>query len=291
MQFDNKWTTLSAAVNSFVSDPASDGLDLGIQFFPLRELCVPAAYEALAVPVSEQTTSGPLITAALQARKNLPTNEGSGLFGGTPIVQVLQGIIAYLQTNVQPGHKPVIVLATDGIPDISCIDTPDGGTSNSLPNAEAIAAAALSGTPSIPLFVIGVGSDLTPLNGLAAAGGTTSATLVQVGADAGNQEQAFINALNAIRQQAVPCNFALPSGAIDPGATNVTYTSGAGVTTNEVYVGNASGCSKDPSTGWYFDNPTDPKQVILCAGACNLAKSDPGASVDVVLGCPTMMIK
>ena len=292
MQFDNKWSTLSAALEDFVTAPASAGLDFGIQFFPLRQLCEPAAYQALAVPVGPQPMVAPLIQSAINERLTLPTNEGSGLFGATPTVQVLQGIIAYLQANAQPGHKPVIVMATDGVPDFSCIDTPDGGVANSLTNAEAIAAAAYAATPSIPIFIIGVGSDLTPLNALAAAGGTGSATLIAVGADAGNQEQGFINALNAIRQQSIPCDFTLPTGTtINAGTTNVTYTTGGGMVSNDVYVTSAAGCIMAPDNGWYFDNATAPTEVILCSGACAVVKGDPGAQINVVLGCPTDIAK
>jgi hypothetical protein len=282
MDFENKWTSLSAALDSFVDDPASSGLNLGIQFFPLRDTCVVSAYEDLAVPLGPQATVAPAIRAAI---------EGKRMAGGTPTVQLLQGLVAYVQANAKPGIKPIIVLATDGVPDATCLSTPDGGTPNSLANAEMVAASAFGGTPSIPTFVIGVGSDLTALNALAAAGGTTSATLVNVANDAGNAEQAFIDALNAIRQQAVPCNFALPSGSIDPTLTNVVYTPGTGPDQTFVYVGTAADCSKAPSDGWYFDNPTQPTQVILCSGACNVVKADPSAEVDVELGCPRQSLK
>jgi hypothetical protein len=280
MDFESKWTSLSAALTSFVNDPASAGLDLGIQFFPLRETCDVAGYEALAVPVGPQSTVGPLISQAIAAKM---------MAGGTPTVQILEGLVAYLQANPpMAGVKPIIVLATDGIPDSTCLAVPDGGTTNSLANAEAVAAAAFGGSSSIPTFVIGVGSDLTALNGLAAAGGTGSATLVSVGADAGNPEQAFVNALNAIRQQALPCEFAIPSGTmLTPSETNVDYTPGTGATESLVYVASSSGCSMAPTNGWYFDNPTNPTQVVLCSGACNVVKADPNGEVSVVLGCPT----
>jgi len=278
MDFESKWTNLSAAIDSFVSDPASAGLDLGIQFFPLHDTCDVSAYEALAVPVGPATTNAPLIMQAIA---------GTRPAGGTPTVQLLQGLVEYLTLNTTPGFKPVIVLATDGVPDSTCLAVPDGGTPNSLANAEAIAAAAFQGTPSIPIFVIGVGSDLTALNALAAAGGTGSATLIDVGADAGNSTQAFINALNAIRQQAIPCQFAIPAAAaVDPSLTNVEYTPSSGATQLFDYVGSAANCSSAPTTGWYFDNPMMPTQVILCSGACSVVKSDPGAQVNVVLGCP-----
>jgi Mg-chelatase subunit ChlD len=282
MDFENKWTSLSGALETFVTDPASNGLNLGIQFFPLRETCVVSAYEDLAVPLGPQATVAPLIASAI---------EGKRMAGGTPTVQILEGLVAYVQANETAGIKPIIVLATDGVPDSTCLTAPDGGTPNSLANAEAVAAAAFAATPSIPTFVIGVGSDLTALNALAAAGGTTTATLVDVGADGGNAEQAFVDALNAIRQQAVPCQFTLPSGAINPSLTNVVYTPGTGPDQTFVYVGTAADCSMASADGWYFDNPTQPTQVILCNGACNVVKADPAAQVDVELGCPRTGLK
>ena len=283
MDFESKWTNLSAALETFVSDPASSGLDLGIQFFPLRDTCVVSAYENLAVPLGPQTTVAPLIKAAIQGKR---------MAGGTPTVPVLEGLVAYLQANTTAGFKPVIVLATDGVPDSTCLTAPDGGLSNSLANAETVAMNAFHGTPSIPTFIIGVGSDLTALNALAAAGGTGSATIINVGPDASNPEQAFIDALNAIRQQALPCEFAIPAGTmVDPALTNVDYTPATGPSQTFVYVGSADQCSMAPSNGWYFDDPMTPTQVILCMGACNVVKADPGATIDVVLGCPRNNLK
>ena len=48
-------------------------------------------------------------------------------------------------------------------------------------------------------FVIGVGPSLSALNGIAAAGGTTSAFLVDTSA---NVNQQFLDAMNAIRNSA-----------------------------------------------------------------------------------------
>jgi len=288
MAFENKWTDLTGALDSFVADPASSGLDMGIQFFPLRETCVVSAYEDLAVPVGPQASVAPLIQQAIAMNRPSPSSDQSG---GEPIVQILEGLVGYLQANTAAGYKPVIVLATDGIPDTTCSFVPDGGLPNSLANAETVAAAAFAGTPSIPTFVIGVGSNLTALNGLAAAGGTGMATIINVG-DAGSSEQAFIDALNAIRVQAVPCQFAIPTGTtVNPSETNVDYTKGSGATETFVYVGTSASCSMAPNDGWYFDNPTSPTEVILCSGACNTVKNDPAATVDVVLGCPRNNLK
>jgi len=285
MDFLNKWTNLSAALDTFVTDPASSTLNLGIQFFPLRETCLVSAYEDLAVAVGPQPMAAPLIEAAIASRR---------MSGGTPTVQLLQGLVANLTANAQAGVKSVIVLATDGVPDATCLYAPDGGTPNSLVNAEAIAMAAFQGTPSIPTFVIGVGSELGPLDALASAGGTGTATLVDVAADAGNAEQAFVDALNAIRTKTIPCDFVIPAGTqVDPSQTNVTYTPGAPGSAPQtfVYVAVASACAMAPTDGWYFDDPTDPTEAILCPAACQVVTADPGAEVDVALGCPRVDLK
>jgi hypothetical protein len=78
---------------------------------------------------------------------------------------------------------------------------------------------------------------------------------------------------------------------IDTNDINVTYTTGSGDVTSEVYVGSAANCSQAATTGWYFDNPTTPTQVILCGGACSIVQADPNATVNVVLGCPTNNLK
>jgi hypothetical protein len=283
MDFDDKWTNLSAALEAFVWDPGSTGLDIGLQFFPLRETCVVSAYEDLAVPLAPRANVTTLVETAITGKR---------MAGGTPTVQVLQGLVAYLRANSTPGFKPVIVLATDGVPDSTCLYVPDGGTPNSLANAEAVASQAFLGSPSIPVFVIGVGSDLTALNALADAGGTGSATLVAVGPDAGDPEQEFLDALDRIRLETVPCEFSIPTGtSVDPDETNVDYTSGGGVTRTFVCVGDAPSCSQALDDGWYFDDATDPTEVILCSGACAVVKADPGAQIDVALGCPRINLK
>lgn len=58
----------------------------------------------------------------------------------------------------------------------------------------------------MPTFVIGVGTELTSLNQIAAAGGTGQAYLVDTG---GNVTQQFIDALNAVRATG-QCRYQIP---------------------------------------------------------------------------------
>ncbi len=279
MDFDSKWQNLRDALKSFVANPAYADLGIGLQFFPIRKQCSVADYKAPAVPLALQPTASGPIFAALDAQQ---------MAGGTPIVPLLQGLTGYLLASTKPGRKPVLVLATDGVPDDTCLSSEDGATPNTLENAVAVADKAFKGTPSIATFVIGVGNELAPLNQIAAAGGTTAATLVDTG---GNAQQALVAALDSIRRQAIPCDYDIPAGSIDVKSTNVTYTK-AGSATGLVYVGNEASCGKAPSsTGWYFDNESAPKKVVLCKAVCDVVKNDDTGSIDLVFGCPRVEVK
>ena len=183
---------MKAALESFVTNPSYADLGVGLQFFPIRKQCSVPDYQALAVALGPEAQVATPITQALDAQM---------MAGGTPTVPLLQGLIAYLQAHPNPAHKPVLVLATDGVPDDACISPVAGETPNTLDNAIAVAAAAYAATPSISTFVIGVGSELTALNGIAQAGGTGQATLVDTG---GNAQQQFLAALDAARRTAIP---------------------------------------------------------------------------------------
>ncbi len=274
MDFDDKWTNVRAALKSFVQNPAYAELGIGLQFFPIRKQCAVADYAKPAVALGLQpAVAGPIVQ----------TLDVQAMAGGTPIVPLLQGLSAYLKASAKPGRKPVIVLATDGVPDDTCLAPTAGGLANTLDNAVSVAEAARNGTPSIATFVIGVGSELTALNAIAQAGGTGNAALVDTGA---NAEKAFLAALDGIRKQAIPCDFAIPAIGIDVSKTNVTYTPVGGAAQTFGFVGNEAGCAKAPDSGWYFDNDAAPTKVILCAGACDIVKKDDDGRVDVLFGCP-----
>src|SRR5205085_2259456 len=108
------------------------------------------------------------------------------------------------QAAAKPDHKVVLVVATDGIPDDSCIAPTDGGMTNSLANAVSLVGTAANSEPKLPVFVIGVGSELTALNQISQAGGTGDALLVDT---AQNIEAAFTNALHTIRKTALTCEY------------------------------------------------------------------------------------
>lgn len=279
MDFDDKWINVREALKSFVGNPNYSDLGVGLQFFPLRKQCNVDDYTNLAVPLALQPDARAPINEQLAAQK---------MAGGTPMVPLLQGLTGYLAKNAKPGHKPVIVLATDGFPDDTCLSTEDGATANTFDNAVKIAKTAFEGNPSIATFVIGVGGELDALNDIAKAGGSDKASLVN---DVANARTEFLKALETIRKVAIPCDYPVPSD-INPAETNVTYTTEAGGTRQMVYTGNASGCAKAPNgEGWYFDDEKAPKKVILCKAVCDAVNEKDGSSVDLLFGCPRNDVK
>ena len=75
-------------------------------------------------------------------------------------------------------------------------------------------------------------------------------------------------------------------GDPDPNKLNVAFTPEGGA--QEVYprVGSEADCAGEK--GWYYDNPTDPAQIILCPASCDEVQHVNGV-VDVVIGCQSVV--
>jgi hypothetical protein len=193
----------------------------------------------------------------------------------------MEGAMTYATTwaAANPAHLTAIVFASDGDP-TGCLNNGVSGTADA-------AAAALAANPSVPTFVIGVGTALTDLNQIAQAGGTTQAYLVDSGS---NTTQEFIDALNKIRE-AGQCKFQIPTpnmGMADFNKVNVSLIDPNGAPPVELKnVGTAAGC--DPTDGgWYYDDPAAPKIIELCPASCDAVMAS-DADVQVLLGCATIV--
>ena len=306
-----KWAAVTGALNTFVHQPGLDGISIGMQYFgvpstggtcsvlqcmtdadcgpsscgpcfvgfctgalsQIGDSCTAADYAMPAVEIA------PLPGVAAQITSSIAMNSPTT---GTPTSAALQGAVDHAQAwaGSHPGDVTAVILATDGDP--SECDT-------DLGHIVAIAAAAYAATPRISTFVIGVGSSLSALNGIAAAGGSIQAYLVDTGA---NVNQQFLAAMNAIRGEALGCVYAipLPTDGSNPnyGAVNVVYTSSGGNQQTIPYVMNKASC---PTTGnaWYYDDPQNPMHIVLCDAACSVVQADQGGEVDITLGCATVI--
>jgi hypothetical protein len=284
-----KWAVISGALTSFVNNAGSADIGVGIGYFPISSgggtcflgiclggssSCNIADYATPSVPIALLPGVAPSIVSSLGTH-------GPG--GGTPTYPAIQGAMQYVvgYQIAHPLRKTILVLATDGDPN-DC-----GSTFQNVATIAAGGLAPTNGNPSILTFVIGVGSSLTALNGIAAAGGTGSAFIVDTaGADPGGQ---FLIAMNKIRgSAAVGCRYVIPkppTGAPDFTKVNVQFTPSAGGAPTLIRkVTDVSGCTA-AGGGWYYDSNAAPTQVVLCDSTCAAVNADPGASVSVLLGC------
>lgn len=264
-----KWDNATAAMKSFVNDPGSKGMGVGIDFFPSGSACSVASYSAPTVGIAALPGNATALVNAINAESPDGAN--------TPTTPALQGAIDYAKQNAvaNPTHKTIVVFVTDGEPN---------GCSSSVGNAATTAQGGFNGSPSIPTYVVGVGSSLTNLNQIAAGGGTTSAILVN-----GGDAAAFLAAMKAIQGKSLGCEYTLPAPppgmSFDPAKVNVKLTLTGKPATTLSQVANAAACTANG--GWYYDVPAAPTKILLCPATCTTVKGDANAKVEVELGCST----
>ena len=287
-----KWTGVTDAINSFVGQ-ATTGISVGMQYFGLPDpdggidlgginlqigdSCNPAVYAQPAIEIAPLPGVGSMITASLAAH-TLPDTS-------TPTPPALQGAINHA-TEWAKAHSSdvtIVILATDGDPS-ECGDTSNNSL---LQQVENIAAAGVAQTPKVLTFVIGVGTDTSNLNGIAQAGGTGSAFIVDTSM---NVSQQFLAALNKIRGAALGCQYKIPvpqgGGAVNFQEVNVQFTPASGAPIVVPYVSDKSKC---PSSGnaWYYDNASKPTEILLCTSTCGTVSA--GGQLDVLTGCQTIV--
>jgi hypothetical protein len=156
------------------------------------------------------------------------------------------------------------------------------------------AAAGFAQNPKMLTFVIGVGSSLTSLNGIAQAGGTNQALIVDTTQDVNAQ---FLDALNQIRGAVViPCAYEIPhslnaTAPVDLNKVNVAYTPGTGPNAGQqatvLQVSDKTQCAA-VGGGWYYSTDANGAQNIqLCDETCGPVTADTKGNVSVLVGCQT----
>lgn len=309
MSQNNKWTAATTALKAIFSDmnkQADPGLGAGLIVFS------DSGDSTGGSGPYPTATDVPINFVGSAQLSSLDNRVGGQPFDGTPTGTVLQGGYAELEnyvamTPLPPGGQKVLVLITDGVPTDNC--APPGTTGyNYMTNACVMEAATelAKAKPKGPIltYVIGTGvfpsTDLTNfdpnwLGNLALAGGTgpkncnpnensvtTDLCYFEVDPTQGNASQtemAFENAINAIRGQVLSCTFPLninaEAGMIDPSKVNVTV--------------NGMTVKQDPNNGWTYDNPNNPTEIVLHGSACTNLQMNPTETVNIVLGCATVI--
>lgn len=275
-----KWVPVGTGMKAFFSDPESKSINASLQFFPLggdlAQTCN-YAYESPTVAMQSLSNPTPFVSAIDATKPN----------GGTPTYPALQGALKYARTvaDKHPGDATAVVLVTDGEPGFGVNGQfVEGCTNNNIPQISSIAEAAFKATPSVPTYVIGVGSSLTKLNAIASAGGTKQAFIISVN-DPAQTKESFQQALTQVRAQSTTCDFALPQPPagqeLNIYAVNVVITSKGGQKILQYSKDCASG------EGWHYDNLGSPSRIQLCQAACSSVRSDPTSKIEIAFGCKT----
>jgi hypothetical protein len=289
----SRWEMASAALTSFFADPEAAGLKLALRFFPhdLPQLgcngeqgadlsCNVDACAAPLVPLGTLTAAAGAADAQEAALLSATTASAPGMAGqGTPISAALGGALqwAAAQRRATPAENSVVVLVTDG---------EANGCEERINAIAGLASSALA-ADEIRTYAIGLtGSQEADMDRIAAAGGTTRGIFV---ADGDNAQTELKTALGNIRGQVLDCDFPLPEPRpgvdVDPQLINVNYTPGGGTVGTLTQVAGAAQCSGSGS--WYYDDPSAPTRIVLCPATCDTVTGDAGASLQILLGCPS----
>jgi hypothetical protein len=170
-----------------------------------------------------------------------------------------------------------------------------------------VAQAALDAS-DVKTYTVGMdGADFGVLNRIAELGGgdctpnDAASFACDVTVSSGNS---FLDALNLIRSRAstrtrtevrtvtqstiLDCEWDIPEPpegeTFDPDLVNVRFTAGQGSAQVIGAVATQADCANVES-GWYYDDPSDPKSVKVCEQTCNVIQAVTDAQVDVLLGC------
>ncbi len=91
----------------------------------------------------------------------------------------------------------------------------------------------------------------------------------------------------------VACTYNIPDPPkdemIDYGKVNVEYKPNPGAPAQLIYYVPGGKLACDGTGGWYYDDPNDPKQIILCPATCDLVQQSPEGKVTIKLGCETVI--
>lgn len=284
------WPGATQAITDFVNDPKSAGLDVALSVFPPfgGDQCAAATY----VPT---VPMGRLPAHAGNIAMGLPAFP-AGL--GTPIEGALRGATEFCKnfTPADPadaGEKCVVLFITDGEPSGCAIDAPT-----------IISAAQAAGIPTYTIALQGV-PDLTLLNGIADATGTDCDPASPNSACDLTMGDSFVDALALIRdtivtvetvveQQVKPltCEWGLPEPdpqrGFDQEEVNVVLNGSTPQTFAKVKGADACG---DSTMAWHYDVEENPTRILACPETCKVIEAAEGASIDIQLGCPTIILE
>ncbi|MCW5802714.1 MAG: VWA domain-containing protein [Deltaproteobacteria bacterium] len=191
---------------------------------------------------------------------------GQGPGGNTPTGPSIDQVVADFAANPPPqGSPPIIVLATDGLPN-TCNNGNDTNTGQTL----SVNAAKAAYTAGIRLFILGVGNGINDqhLQAMANAGAGVQAGMANAPYFLANSPAQLQTAFDTIIGGVLSCELMI-SGTIDQ-----AQAAGGTVTLN--------GAPLQFGTDWELVNGNT---IRLLGAACTTLKSSPNPMVDAAFPC------
>jgi hypothetical protein len=308
----SRWNAMKMALGAAL-DKVKGNISFGLEFFPngpnAQQVCdVPAGEAAIVLPIGAGTTTVPQIVQAFD------TNQPAG---GTPTAAALARAYDYFTAGAGKAltGDRYVLLATDGGPNcnpsLTCttatctlnLDAPqrtcgprmaDGtaanccdaklpnGSSNCLDDAATATQIAKLAAAQVKTFVVGIAGTeayAKSLDQFAVAGGVTNPdappsyfAVTESGGVAG-----LTAVFSAITTRLITtCRLQLQSEPPDPMQLNVS------VDGTLVPLG---------ANGWHLDTSTTPPTIVLDGALCSKVQVSGASSVQIVYGCPTVIIK
>jgi hypothetical protein len=269
---DSRWASASNAVRAFVARLNGERYGAGLLFFPLLvptdggaavEACSSSDYEAPVVSVA------PLDAAGAQAAAIDAALGAASLEGGNAMTAVLTGALKVAaRVKGRTGHIVQTVLVTDGALD-SC-----GGDVTSA----AAAARTAFQTDRLETYVLGIGSNATNLDLIAAAGGTFHAY-------AATSNEGVASALSTLGATMRRCHFFFPMVLPPDAFLRMIFAVDYGKIGQELLSRFDDGSFCGPSAGWFLNSNVTPSYAIVCPTTCEALLQRPDREVSAMLGC------
>jgi len=302
-----RWPAARTALTNVFTSPLMAGINVSLEFYPL-----PAAYggngcsrwyqDCDSVPCETPLVALDALQSALAPTDGQEFDLVSAMGAvcpieaeafGTPTYPALKGALKAARDHRTANSEEVhiAVLVTDGAANQCSPDSVDD---------EALAAYNAFTTNKVLTYVVGLGLEtdatfVNKVNAIAAAGGTGTATIINP-AVASELTTKLYDTILGIATNSASCSFPLPDmndpnvGLYDPFDVTVLYFPSDSSNGNKKDLGTVIYEQSTTGTGgcdWYYDDPANPTEIILCDDACEEVQADPLAEMSVLLGCPS----
>lgn len=296
MNASSRWEPMKLGMIDFFKNSGTIGIKASLEYFPApgdKAQTCRHDYRSPAVPMTSLETPEALISSL----NNRETK------GGTPTLPAVMGGIGYARELMakNEGSRAVVVLVTDGEPAIYNSATGETETdcvpigfedkvmsdgqplANTIGHIAEVVGEAYAEDPPIQTYVIGIGEVKEDMAAIAAKGGTEFIKL-NAGDDAEVTRNKLTTALQSIRTTQFQCTMPIPKTAdYDSSLVNVKFKHSDG---KVVTFGKSVGCAK--KMGWDFAD--DGNHIELCEDTCSAIQQDTAGSMQIQLGCKTLIL-